>query len=123
MYYPMHKHGIYQVCIRRTPLSVLGKSGLGHKQLFRLGCPSPYAILKNIIIRSKYCPSARHIMFQRYLLYREHSHRLNLSKSYIKNGVFMFPFANPFCGLFCNFFFGTIYQNTIACNLRRSFMQ
>ena len=27
MYYPMLKHGIDQLCIRRTPLSVLGTSG------------------------------------------------------------------------------------------------
>ena len=54
-------------------------------------------------------------------LYREHSHSLNLSKSYDGNGVFTFPFANPFCGLFCNFFFCTIYQNTIGCDLLRHF--
>ena len=27
MYYPMPKHGIDQVCIRRTPMSVLGTTG------------------------------------------------------------------------------------------------
>ena len=29
MYYPMLKHGIDQLCKRRTPLSVLGTSGGG----------------------------------------------------------------------------------------------
>ena len=36
--------------------------------------------------------------------YREHSHSLNLSKSYNENGVFTFPFANPFYCLFCHLF-------------------
>ena len=37
MYYPMLKHGIDQLCTRRTPLSVLGKIGgfvLGTSTLF-----------------------------------------------------------------------------------------
>ena len=36
MYYHMLKHGIDQLCIRRTPLSVLGTSGvrLEHKHSF-----------------------------------------------------------------------------------------
>ena len=41
MYYPMLKHGIDQLCIRLTPLSVLGMSGgvrLGHNHWFHLGC-------------------------------------------------------------------------------------
>ena len=43
MYYPMLKHGIDQLCIRWTPLFVLGTSGggvrLGHKHCwFHLGC-------------------------------------------------------------------------------------
>ena len=40
MYYPMLKHGIDKLCIRRTPLSVLGTSGvrLGHKHWFHVGC-------------------------------------------------------------------------------------
>ena len=41
VYYPKLKHGIDQLCIRRTPLSVLGTSGglrLGHKHWFHLGC-------------------------------------------------------------------------------------
>ena len=66
--------------------------------------PMPYANPKNIIIRSKHDASARHQKNPRYPLYRKHSHSLNLSKSYNENGVFTFPFANPFCCLFCNFF-------------------
>ena len=68
MYYPMVKHGIDQLCIRRTPLSVLGTSGsvLGTQALVspRMSLnnlPRPYAIPKNItILRSKQDASARH---------------------------------------------------------------
>ena len=67
MYSPMHKHGIDQLCIRRTPLSVLGTSGgpslaqaLVSPRMSLKQIPSPYAIPKNIIIRSKYDASARH---------------------------------------------------------------
>ena len=67
MYYPMPEHGIYQLCIRRTPLSVLGTSG-GPYWAQALVSPrmslntflSQDAILKNMIIRSKYDTSARH---------------------------------------------------------------
>ena len=65
----MPKHGIDLVCIRRTPMSVLGTTGgpswaqalvLPRMSLNKF--PSPYAILKNIIIRSKYDASATHPM-------------------------------------------------------------
>ena len=63
----MPKHGIDLVCMRRTPMSVLGTSG-GRSWAQALVSPwmslnkflSPYAILKNLIIRSKYETSARH---------------------------------------------------------------
>ena len=58
MYYPMLKHGIDQLCI--SPFW----ERRGHKNWFHLGClnkfPRPYAIPKNIIIRSKDDASARH---------------------------------------------------------------
>ena len=67
MYYPMLKHGIDQLCIRRTPLSVLGTSGgpswaqaLVSPRISLNKFPRPYAIPKNIIIRSKHDASARH---------------------------------------------------------------
>ena len=112
MYYPMLKHGIDQLCIRRTPLSVLGTSGgpsweqaLVSPQMSLNKFPRPYATPKNIIIRSKHGASVRHPEIQALPpLYREHSHSLNLSKSYNENGVFIFPFANPFYCLFCYFF-------------------
>ena len=84
MYYPMLKHGIDHLCIRRTPMSVLGTSG-GPSWAQALVSPR-MPLNKN----------------PRYPLYREHSHSLNVSKSYNENGVFTFPFANPFCCLFCN---------------------
>ena len=62
MYYPMLKRGIDELCIRRTPLSVLGTSGvsLGHKHWSRLGSlPRLSAIPKNIIIRRKHDTSDR----------------------------------------------------------------
>ena len=63
----MPKHGIDLVCIRRTPMSVLGTAG-GPSWAQALVSPrmslnkfaSPYAILKNLITRSKYDASARH---------------------------------------------------------------
>ena len=65
----MPKHGIDQVCTRRTPVSVLGTVGgpswaqtLVSPRMSLNKCPSPYAITKNIIIRSKYDASARHPM-------------------------------------------------------------
>ena len=65
----MPKHGIDQVCIRRTPMSVLGTAG-GPSWAQALVSPrmslnkftSPYAILKNMIIRNTYDASARHPM-------------------------------------------------------------
>ena len=67
MYYPMLKHGIYQLCIRRTPLSVLGKSGglywaqtLVSRRMSLNKFPRPFTIPKNKIIRSKHDASARH---------------------------------------------------------------
>ena len=65
----MPKHGIDLVCIRRTPMSVLGTTGgpswaqaLVSPRMPLNKYPSPYAILKNIIIRRKYDASARHPM-------------------------------------------------------------
>ena len=69
MYYPMPKHGIDQVCIRRTPMSVLGTAGgpswaqaLVSPRMSLNKFPSQYAILKNTIIHSTYDASARHPM-------------------------------------------------------------
>ena len=69
MYYPMPKHGINLVCIRWTPMSVLGTAGgpswaqaLVSPRMSLNKCLSPYAILENIIIRSMYDTSARHPM-------------------------------------------------------------
>ena len=61
----MPKHGIYLVCIRQTPMSVLGTAGgpswaqalVSHRMSLNK-FPSPYAILKNIIIRRNYGASA-----------------------------------------------------------------
>ena len=69
MCYPMSKHGIDQECIRWTPLSVLGTSGgsswpralVSHRMSLNK-LPRPYAILTNIITRSKYYASTRHLM-------------------------------------------------------------
>ena len=69
MCYPMPKHGIDQLCIRWTPLSVLGTSGgpswvlalVSHRMSLNK-FPSPYTILKNTIICSKYDDSARYSM-------------------------------------------------------------
>ena len=65
----MPKHGIDLVYIRRTPMSVLGTAGgpswaqaLVSPRMSLNKFPSPYAILKIIIIRSKYDASARHPM-------------------------------------------------------------
>ena len=65
----MPKHGIDLVCIRRTPMSVLGTAGgpswaqaLVSPRMSLNQFPSLYAIVKNIIIRSKYDASARHPM-------------------------------------------------------------
>ena len=93
MYYPMPKHGIDQVCIRRTPLYVLGTSGdpscaqaLVSPRMSSNKFPSPYAILKNIIIRSKYDASARHIMVHAIpYIYRAQSHIELVQKLYNKN--------------------------------------
>ena len=65
----MPKHEIDLVCIRRTPMSVLGTAGgpswaqaLVSPGMSLKKIPSLYAILKKIIIRSKYDASARHHM-------------------------------------------------------------
>ena len=67
MYYPILKHGIDQLCTRRTPMSVLGTSGgpswaqaLVSPRMSLNKFPKSYAIPKNIIIRSKHGASARH---------------------------------------------------------------
>ena len=67
MHSPMLKHGIDQLCTRRTPLSVLGTSGgpswaqaLVSPRMSLNKVPRPYAIPKNNIIRSKHDASARH---------------------------------------------------------------
>ena len=55
VHYPTPKHGIDQLCIRRTPLSVLGTSGgpswaqaLVSTRMSLNTFPSPYAILKKL---------------------------------------------------------------------------
>ena len=65
----MPNHGIDLVCIRRTPMSVLGTAegpswaqALVSPRTSLNKFPSPYAIIKNPIIRSKYDASARHPM-------------------------------------------------------------
>ena len=60
MHLPMLKHGIDQLCTRRTPLSVLRTSG-GPSWAQALVSPRiSYAIPNNKIIRSKHDVSARH---------------------------------------------------------------
>ena len=56
MYYPMLKHGIDQLCTRRTPWA----QALVSPRMSLNKFPRPYAIPKNIIIRSKHDASARH---------------------------------------------------------------
>ena len=65
----MPKHGIDLVCIRRTPMSVLGTAGgpswaqaLVSSRMSLNKFPSPYSILNDIIIRRKYAASACHPM-------------------------------------------------------------
>ena len=65
----MPKHGIDLVCIRRTTVSVLNTTGgpssaqaLVSPRMSLNKFPSPYAIIKSIVIRSKYDASARHPM-------------------------------------------------------------
>ena len=65
----MPKHGIDLMCIRRTPMSVLGTAGgpswaqsLVSPRMSLNTFPSQYDILKNKIIRRKYDASARHPM-------------------------------------------------------------
>ena len=65
----MPKHGIDPVCIRRTPMSVLGTArgpswaqALVSPRMSLNKYPSLYAILKNKIKRSKYDASARYPM-------------------------------------------------------------
>ena len=65
----MPKHGVDLVCIRRTPMSVLGTAGgpslaqaLVSPRMSLNKFPSLHGILKNIIIRSKYDATDRHHM-------------------------------------------------------------
>ena len=65
----MPKHGTDLVCTRRTRVSVLGTAwgpswaqALVSRRMSLKKIPSPYAILKNIILRSKYDASAKHPM-------------------------------------------------------------
>ena len=67
MHSPMLKHGIDQLRIRRTPLSVLGTSGgpswaqaLVSPRMSLNKFPRPCAIPKNKIIRSKHDASVGH---------------------------------------------------------------
>ena len=141
MYYPMLKHGIDQPidqrCIRLTPLPVLGTSGgpswaqaLVSPRMSLNKCLRPYAIPKNIIIRSKHDASTRHPKIHA-IPYTESSHSLNLSKSYNENGVFTFPFVNPICCLFCNVFllhniskhYSVLLMTPVLCNLALQFLQ
>ena len=63
--------------------------------------PRPYAIPKNTIIRSKHDASARHPKTHA-IPYTEST--VTCPKVITKMVFFTFPFANPFCCLFCNFF-------------------
>ena len=63
----MPKHGVDLVSIKRSPMSVLGTAGgpswaqaLVSPRMSLSKFPSPYAVLKNIIIRRNYDASARH---------------------------------------------------------------
>ena len=120
----MPKHGIDQVCTRRTPVSVLGTvrgpswaQALVSPRMSLNTFPSPYAILKNIIIRSKYDASARHPMVH-VSPYKESTVTAWTCPKVIRKKVFL-PFRLKIlsAAYFTIFFFCTIYQNTIACEL------
>ena len=125
MYYPMLKHGIDKLCIRRTPLSVLGKSGgpswaqaLVSPRMSLNKFPRPYAIPKNIIIRSKHDALARHPKIHA-IHYRPTESTVTACTwpKVITKMVFL-PFRLQIlsAAYFALFFFCTIYQNTIACD-------
>ncbi len=63
-----------------------------------------YAILKNIIIRSKYDASARHPMVHAIPHKESIVTAWTCPKVIAKIVFFTFPFANPSCGLFYHFF-------------------
>ena len=101
MYYHMPKHGIDLVCIRRTPMSVLGTAG--SRSVLRTSSGFASDVITQI-------------------LHGEHSHGLNLTKSYIRKMMFL-PFRLQIlsAAYLAIFFFCTIYQNTIACDLSPHF--
>ena len=124
----MPKHGIDLVCIRRTPMSVLGTAGCPswaqalvspRKSLNK--SPSTYAILRNIIISSKYDASARHPMVHA-SPYMQSTVTAWTCPKVIRKIVFL-PFRLQIlsAGYFAIFFFCTIYQNTTACDLWPNF--
>ena len=92
-------------------LSVLGTSGgrswaqaLVSPRMSLNKFPRPYAIPKNIIIRRKHDASARHPKIHA-ISYTESTVTAWTCPKVITKMVFLrFPFANPFCCLFCNFF-------------------
>ena len=115
---------IDQVCTRRTPVSVLGTVGgpswaqaLVSPRMSLNKFPSPYAITKNIIIRSMYDASVRHPMIH-VSPYMESSVTASTCPKVIRKKVFL-PFRLQIlsAAYFAIFFFCTIYQNTIACDL------
>ena len=120
----MHKHGIDLVCIRRTPVSVLGTAEgpswaqtLVSPRMSLNKFPSPYDILKNTIIRSKYDASARHPMVHA-SPYMESTVTASTCPKVIRKNVFL-PFRLQIisAAYFANFFYCTIYPNTIAYDI------
>ena len=79
--------------------------------------PSPYAVLKNIIIRSKYDASARHPMVHTSPYMESIVTALTCPKVIRKNLFLPFRLQILTAAYFAIFFFCTIYQNTIACDL------
>ena len=122
MYYPMLKHGIDQLCIRRTPLSVLATAGgpsyaqaLVSPRMSLNKFPRPYAIPKNIIIRSKHDASARHPKIHAIPDTESTVTALTCPKVITKMVFLPFRLQIISAAYFAICFFCTIYQNTITC--------
>ena len=58
MYYPIPNHGIDHVCVFGNVRGLSWAQALISPRMSLNKFPSPYAIIKNIIIRSKYDASA-----------------------------------------------------------------
>ena len=121
VYCHMLKPGTDQLCIRRTPLSVLGTSGgpslaqaLVSPRMSLNKFPRPYAIPKNMIIRSKHDASTRHPEIHA-IPYTESTVTASTCPKVITKMVFLhFRLQILSAAYFAFFFFCTIYQNTIA---------